>query len=87
MHPVLDELGASARMAALTPPQSECPTMRMWRTCRRATANSMVAAQLRSAACTWLAMLRCTKTSPAVSPMSSFAGTRASEQPIQKNSG
>jgi hypothetical protein len=40
-----------------------------------------------SVATTMLATLRCTNSSPGISPTTSLAGTRLSEQPIQRNSG
>ncbi|MCY1550325.1 hypothetical protein D9M68_865730 [compost metagenome] len=38
-------------------------------------------------ATTILATLRCTNSSPGIRPTTSLAGTRLSEQPIQRNSG
>src|SRR5688500_8832228 len=56
-------------------------------TSRRSTANSMTDRQLRSVCTTRFATLRWTNSSPGRSPTISFAGTRLSEQPIQRYSG
>ena len=46
------------------------------------TASCRHASRFRSACTTQLATLRCTNTSPGISPVISDAGTRESEQPI-----
>src|SRR4051812_32021196 len=56
----------------------------MCSTCRTCTANCITDRQLRSLCTTTLATLRCTKSSPGRSPTISLAGTRLSEQPIQR---
>src|SRR3954451_9126158 len=58
-----------------------------WRTPSTSIANCSTERQLRSVCTTTLAMLRWTKSSPGASPTISFAGTRLSEQPIQRYSG
>src|SRR5688572_17597133 len=59
----------------------------MWRTFSTSTAYCMAERQLTSACTTTLATLRWTKSSPGGRPTISFAGTRLSEQPIQRYSG
>src|SRR6476660_1504375 len=59
----------------------------MWRTLRMSTANCITERQLRSVCTTRLAMLRWTKSSPGSRPTIWLAGTRLSEQPIQRYSG
>src|SRR5947207_7475464 len=56
----------------------------MWRTFRMSTANCITDKQFRSVWTTRLAMLRWTNNSPGASPTIWFAGTRLSEQPIQR---
>src|SRR5258707_11956130 len=58
-----------------------------WRTFSTSTANWIAVRQLRSACTTTLATLRWTNISPGRSPTIWFAGTRLSEQPIQRDSG
>src|SRR6056297_3501633 len=57
------------------------------RTARASTANSSAERRFMSDECTTLATLRWTKTSPGSRPATTFAGTRLSEHPIQRNSG
>src|SRR4051812_38568862 len=59
----------------------------MCRTLRMSTANWITDRQLRSVCTTTLAMLRWTNTSPGARPVIWFAGTRESEQPIQRYCG
>src|SRR6185436_10761837 len=59
----------------------------MWRTFRMSTANCITERQLRSVCTTRLAMLRWTNSSPGSRPTIWLAGTRLSEQPIQRYSG
>src|SRR6188768_2018414 len=59
----------------------------MWRTLRTSTANCATERQLRSVWTTTFARLRWTKISPGSRPTIWFAGTRLSEQPIQRYSG
>src|ERR1700719_3850354 len=56
----------------------------MCRTFRISTANCITDKQFRSVCTTRLAMLRWTNNSPGASPTIWFAGTRLSEQPIQR---
>src|SRR5262245_25794191 len=58
-----------------------------WRTFRISTANCMTVRQFRSVCTTRLATLRWTNSSPGRRPTIWFAGTRLSEQPIQRYSG
>src|SRR5258706_7398873 len=58
-----------------------------WRTFSMSTANWIAERQLRSACTTMLATFRCTNISPGGSPTIWFAGTRLSEQPIQRYPG
>src|SRR5882672_1221000 len=59
----------------------------IWRTLMTSTANCATDRQLRSVWTTTLAMLRWTKISPGSRPTIWFAGTRLSEQPIQRYRG
>src|SRR5512147_1044792 len=56
----------------------------MWATCSTSTANWIALRQFRSACTTTLATFRFTNTSPGAMSMIWFAGTRESEQPIQR---
>src|SRR5687768_3293682 len=56
-------------------------------TLRTSTANCSTDRQFRSVCTTTLATLRWTNSSPGSRPTISFAGTRLSEQPTQRNSG
>src|SRR5260221_1600746 len=58
-----------------------------WRTFSMSTANWIAERQLRSACTPMLATFRCTNISPGGSPTIWFAGTRLSEQPIQRYPG
>src|SRR5688572_5030671 len=59
----------------------------MWPTPSTSTAYCTTDRQLRSVWTTTLATLRCTNSSPGARPTISFAGTRLSEQPIQRYRG
>src|SRR6267154_3781420 len=59
----------------------------MWCTFKISTANCMTDKQFRSVCTTKLAILRWTNNSPGARPTIWFAGTRLSEQPIQRYCG